>query len=59
MQHIGAVNVLEAHENLVQKVLAVVVGQHLWRLDDLLEVGVHQVVDDIAVRACVRVRESQ
>ena len=49
MQHFGAVDVLEPPENLVDEVLHVLIRQRLWALDDLVEVGVHQLVDEVDV----------
>ena len=49
MQHLGAVQVLESAQNLVQKVLAVVVRQRLRRRNNLVQVGVHELGDDVDV----------
>jgi hypothetical protein len=40
MKYIGTVNVLEPNEDLIQKVLAMIISQHLWRFDNLLQVGI-------------------
>ena len=49
MKHIGAVDELEPAEDLVDEVLAVVVREALVGADDLVEVGVHELVDHVDV----------
>lgn len=49
MNDVGAVNVLEAAQCLVQEVLEVIVAQRLIGADDLAQVGVHQIGDDVHV----------
>ena len=49
VQHVRRVDVLERAQDLVEKVLAVVIGERLWRRDDLVEVRVHQLRDDVNV----------
>ena len=49
MEHMGGVDILEATKGLVDEVLDVVVGELLGRLDDLVEVSVHELVHEVEV----------
>mmetsp|Transcript_68291 Transcript_68291/g.213604 ORF Transcript_68291/g.213604 Transcript_68291/m.213604 type:complete len:378 (+) Transcript_68291:256-1389(+) len=49
VDHVGAVEVEEAAEDLVGEVLMVLVVQHLLGVDDLVEVRLHEVRDDVDV----------
>lgn len=49
MEDVGRVHVLEATQDLVDKVLAVIISEGLWRGDDLVKVGVHQFGDNIYI----------
>ena len=54
MEDVGGVHVLETAEDLVDEVLAVVVGEGLRGGDDLVQVGVHQFGDDIYIFVVAR-----
>ena len=49
MQHRGGVDVLEAAQDLVDEVLEVVISQGLGGADDLVQVRIHQLIDDVDV----------
>ena len=56
VEHVREVDRVDAAEDLVQEVLVVLVGQGLLRVDDVVEVGVHQLGDDVHVLPLLRVR---
>jgi hypothetical protein len=49
VEHVGAVDVLDAPQDLIHKVLYVVVRERLGALEDLVEVGVHQLAHYVDV----------
>lgn len=56
MQHVGGVNVLQASQDLVEKVADVVVAQ-LLGLQQLVKVRLHQSLHDVAGGEGARVKE--
>ena len=56
VEHVREVDRVDAAEDLVQEVLVVLVGERLLRVDDVVEVGVHQLGDDVHVLPLLRVR---
>ena len=56
VQHVRRVDVLQAPQDLVEEVLVVLVRQGLPRGDDAIEVGLHQIGDDVHVLEVDRVR---
>lgn len=57
MQHVGRVNVLQASQDLVEKVADVVVAQ-LLGLQQLVKVRLHQSLHDVAGGEGARVKEA-
>lgn len=58
MQHIGRVNVLEAAQDLVQEIADVIVAQPL-RLQQLVQIGLHQALHDVHVTHAVYAVDAQ
>lgn len=46
-------NIFEPFEDLIDKVLEVRIGEFLWRTDNLVEIGVHELVDNVDVVAAL------
>mmetsp|Transcript_26258 Transcript_26258/g.56914 ORF Transcript_26258/g.56914 Transcript_26258/m.56914 type:complete len:203 (-) Transcript_26258:791-1399(-) len=49
MEHVGRMDVLQSSEELVQKVLDVIKGERLLRVDDPMKIGLHQLVANVDV----------
>ena len=49
MDDVRGVDVLEPAEELVQEVLDVLIRQSLIRIDDAMQIGIHQVHDDVDI----------
>ena len=54
MHNVGAVDVLESTQDLVQEVLDVVDRQRLRGVDDAVQVSLHEVLDDVYVVELLR-----
>ena len=58
VEHVGGVDVLEASQYLVEKIADVIIAQPLG-LQQLVEVRLHQALDDVNIFHCVQARGSQ
>mmetsp|Transcript_33334 Transcript_33334/g.99266 ORF Transcript_33334/g.99266 Transcript_33334/m.99266 type:complete len:427 (-) Transcript_33334:1908-3188(-) len=56
VQHVGTVHVLQATQHLVDEILVMLVRQWLRGADDLMQIGVHELVDCVDVVVVVAVR---
>ena len=52
VEDVGRVDVLESPENLIEEVADVVIAQPL-RLEQLVEISLHETLDDVHVLHCV------
>mmetsp|Transcript_42244 Transcript_42244/g.90136 ORF Transcript_42244/g.90136 Transcript_42244/m.90136 type:complete len:270 (+) Transcript_42244:701-1510(+) len=53
MQHVRRVDGVDTTQDLVEEVLEVLVGERLLRVDDVVQVGVHQLRDEVHVLPAV------
>jgi hypothetical protein len=51
VQDASRVDIFETFEDLIDKELEVRVGEFLWGTDNLVEIGIHEFVDDVDVVA--------
>mmetsp|Transcript_9016 Transcript_9016/g.26936 ORF Transcript_9016/g.26936 Transcript_9016/m.26936 type:complete len:104 (-) Transcript_9016:581-892(-) len=47
VDNVCAVDILQSPEDLIQEVLMMLLRQSLRRIDDLIQVGFHEVTDDV------------
>ena len=55
VEDVGGVNVLEAAQYLIEKIADVIIAQPLG-LQQLVEVGLHQTLDDVDILHCILAR---